>query len=297
MTYRYLTFAAVCKLSTEELHDVARLFVPEGQYIPPDKEVIARGHIMRFLRDAVGNRTGSKDEVVRAAAIKVAKSLGVKFSNWDAAPDDEIIGCIRQAWLETYRKHLDALSPDKRHEVLKELRRQQEARAKAAGISGTSAAAVVAAEMSGFGVYMATTTTIAAIGHVVGVTFPFAVYQGATTALGAVLGPVGWIVAGGATVASATFWAKARRDHQAVLLQTVILGILLGLSPWLWYEVPINVSKADVDRKYKRIARCMHPDAVTTDVPGWMLAQTTEWFITAKDYRDHINAAMDGGAS
>jgi uncharacterized protein YaaW (UPF0174 family) len=297
MNYPYLTFAALCKLSAAELRDIARLFVPEDRYVPLDKDVIARGHIMRFLRDAVGNRTRTKDEVIRAATIKAAKGLAIEYSDWGTVPDDELINRIRQAWLEKYRKRLDALSDEERRKVISEMQRQQELRARAAGLSSASAAAVAAAEMSGFAIYAATTTTIAAVGSAVGVTFPFAVYQGATTALGTVLGPVGWVLAGGTAVASAAFWAKARSDKQAVVLQTVVIGILLGLAPWLWYEVPITVSKAEVDRKYRHIARSMHPDTVSTEVPGWMLSQTTEWFITATDYRNRINESLNGGGA
>ncbi|HUY90500.1 MAG TPA: hypothetical protein VMV10_17315 [Pirellulales bacterium] len=73
----------------------------------------------------------------------------------------------------------------------------------AAGVNGptlagpaTTAAMLGAAQMSGFGVYVASTTALGFVTHAVGVTLPFAVYTGLTSTIAFVIGPAGWLTAG-----------------------------------------------------------------------------------------------------
>lgn len=57
----------------------------------------------------------------------------------------------------------------------------------------TSAAMMGAAQASGFGVYLASTTALGFLTHAVGVTLPFAFYSGLSSSIAFVIGPVGWL--------------------------------------------------------------------------------------------------------
>jgi uncharacterized protein YaaW (UPF0174 family) len=56
---------------------------------------------------------------------------------------------------------------------------------------------IVAANLSGFGLYLASSTALGAITSAIGVTLPFAVYTGMSSTLAVLIGPVGWVALGG----------------------------------------------------------------------------------------------------
>lgn len=53
-----------------------------------------------------------------------------------------------------------------------------------------------AAQLSGFGVYLASTTALGFVTNAIGVSLPFAVYTGMTSTIAVVIGPAGWLAAG-----------------------------------------------------------------------------------------------------
>ena len=60
----------------------------------------------------------------------------------------------------------------------------------------TTLAALGVAQVSGFGVYIASTTALGLLTHAVGISLPFAVYTGLTSTIAFIIGPVGWLSAG-----------------------------------------------------------------------------------------------------
>jgi len=88
----------------------------------------------------------------------------------------------------------------------------QKAKLKGAGINGpaTTFALLGAAQASGFGVYLASTTALGFLTHAIGITLPFAVYTGMTSTIAFVIGPVGWLGAGiwGAWKLTQPSWKK-----------------------------------------------------------------------------------------
>ncbi|OYY60452.1 MAG: hypothetical protein B7Y51_11785 [Burkholderiales bacterium 28-67-8] len=86
-------------------------------------------------------------------------------------------------------KMLAQASPAEREAILSELSRQQGN--SSAGLV-TTAGVLVAAHLSGFGLYMAASSSLAAITGAVGLTLPFAAYTGMSSVLAAVTGPAGW---------------------------------------------------------------------------------------------------------
>ena len=297
MTERFITFAALCRLETAELRDIARAISPKGTFVPDDKEIIARGIILPFLRRAVGVPSGSKDEVLRSAFERTAVSLGADEDVAPASSDIELITRIRTAWFERFRERIDHLDAKQRQRLIEEAAKAQAVRAREAGVAASAAASVVAAELSGFGIYMATTSSIALAGQVIGVVFPFAVYQGATTFLGVVLGPIGWVLAGGSVLFTAAKWLEIWWKQEELRLQTVVIGVILGLSPWLWFELTVDTTRKALDTAYKAASKSTHPDTIAPGTPSWMRAQLTDWFITSTVHRKTIIKAMEADAS
>ena len=87
-------------------------------------------------------------------------------------------------------KILAKASPDERKAILAELTKSQ-----ATPSTGlvTATGGLLLANLSGFGLYIAASSSLAAITGAVGLTLPFAVYSGMSSVLAAVTGPAGWI--------------------------------------------------------------------------------------------------------
>ncbi len=76
----------------------------------------------------------------------------------------------------------------------------------------TTVAALGLAQASGFGVYLASTTSLGFVTHAVGITLPFAMYTGLSSTIAFLIGPAGWlgVSAWGSVEAHAAFVAD---DH------------------------------------------------------------------------------------
>jgi uncharacterized protein YaaW (UPF0174 family) len=196
------SFKALYRLEIDELWDIARLIKGENHYLPKNKDVLIRGVIIPFLREvSKAPKDVDKEQVMRSSLVKVAQILSIECENWDTASSTWLVRQIRRKWSEAFRKRLENLDEDELQSILKQADENLKKRAQQMGISFIPAASVVAGELSGFGIYLATTTGLGAISSAIGVTFPWAVYQGATTVLVVMLGPIGWallaVVAGG----------------------------------------------------------------------------------------------------
>ena len=75
----------------------------------------------------------------------------------------------------------------------------------------TTVAALGLAQASGMSVYLASTTALGFLTHAVGITLPFAVYTGLTSTIAFIIGPAGWLAAGGWL-----FWRLTGSEWQAI---------------------------------------------------------------------------------
>jgi uncharacterized protein YaaW (UPF0174 family) len=158
------------------------------------------------LRRLAGSDSLSYRDVVRAVADK----MGVPYGDVTTAPVLE--RRIVVAYAETFLNRLD---PEKRRKLAKEIERQaRKAQSKpdAAALGAVVAGGgLVAAELSGFAVYLLATTSLHAAASALGVTLAFATYAALTRAMGVIIGPVGWI---GAALFAA--WAFTRPNMKRV---------------------------------------------------------------------------------
>lgn len=121
------------------------------------------------------------EEVVKDVARKLgAKAVGEKMSAADL--EKQAVGAAMEQMLAK-------ASPEERKALLAELAKGQST--SSTGLM-TATGGLVLANLSGFGLYMAASSSLAAITGAVGLTLPFAVYTGLSSVLGVVTGPVGW---------------------------------------------------------------------------------------------------------
>ena len=130
--------------------------------------------------------------VVRGGHVpyeEVVKDVARKLGGKGGAEATSAAELEKQAVGAAMEQMLAKASPEDRKAMLAEL-----AKGQATSSTGlmTATGGLVLANLSGFGLYMAASSSLAAITGAVGLTLPFAVYTGLSSVLGVVTGPVGW---------------------------------------------------------------------------------------------------------
>lgn len=290
------TFKALYRLEVDVLWDIARLIKGEKHYPLKDKDVLIRGVIIPFLREtSKAPKDANKEQVMRASLVKAAQILSIECENWETASSTLLVRQIRRRWSEKFHKHLENLTHDELESILKLADENLRKRAQQMGVSFIPAAGIVTGELSGFGIYLATTTGLGAISSAIGVTFPWAVYQGATTFLGVILGPIGWTLAGtNIAIASFSFlnqWFKQRNDRK---LATIVIDIIIGIgdNPYEWFGLQETALLAEVKQAYRAMMKTFHSDLGQEHLPEWvkhrfneLLLQTQENYEIIKKYQ------------
>jgi len=288
------SFKALYRLEVDELWDISRLIKGENHYLPKNKDVLIRGVIIPFLREvSKAPKDVDKEQMMRSSLVEVAKNLSIECVNWDTASSTWLVHQIRQKWSEAFRKRLENLDKDQLQSILKHADENLKKRAQQMGISFIPAASVVAGELSGFGIYLATTTGLGAISSAIGVTFPWAMYQGATTILGVMLGPIGWAIAGAGVVGGIAFlnqWFK-RNDQK---LTAVVIAIIIAIreNPYEWFGFEDTAPFTEVRQAYRAMMKTFHPDLLPEHLPDWvkhrfneLLLQTAENYVQIRKYQ------------
>lgn len=160
----------------------------------------ARGPAVKFIVDSLlwnstswfqhtFNANPTYYQVVRS----VARRLNIRADDGDSV---EHLECeISQ---HIFKVMWEKMTPEQREELTKKLKEAMGGdRFTAAFTTGASLyAALMAANLSGFGVYMLATTVLSALTSTLSLTLPFVAYTAVTRAISVVLGPVGWLGAG-----------------------------------------------------------------------------------------------------
>lgn len=285
------SFQALYRLDVAELQDLARLIRGSDYYPPRTKDALIRGVIIPFLRKAAGAaESASKDAVMRAALIRVARSLKVACDDWDQADTVWIVRQVKLQWQEKLRRHLKDLSQHEREAILNTADEELKKRAQRAGLTLLPATGVLLGEASGFGVYIATTTGLGALSTAIGVTFPWAVYQGATTLLGVMLGPTGWVLIGAAVVTGGGAAFAARLKRERVRLEIVVLAIIaaIGENSYEWFGLSETASLQECKSAYRAMMKTLHPDRLEQKLPDWLKHQFNELLLRTQENYERI---------
>lgn len=136
---------------------------------------------------------------------KVADHLKVAYLANDVPSQIEI--AIAQ---KTLQKLWERLTPLQRKEMEEQWRTAAQGFDKTGSVfaSGSIFATLTAAQLSGFGIYLLASTSLGAITGAIGIALPFAVYTTMSSAIAAIIGPVGWLGAG-----LFTLWALNEPNH------------------------------------------------------------------------------------
>lgn len=87
--------------------------------------------------------------------------------------------------------------------------------------AGSVFAALTAAQVSGFGVYLLATSTLSTLSGLIGLSLPFAAYTGLSSAISVIIGPVGWIGAG-----LFTLWKVNDINYNKIIPAVIYIGWL-----------------------------------------------------------------------
>jgi hypothetical protein len=293
-------FETLYLLDLETLLDIARIILGEDACVAPDYDVIIRGVIIPFLRTADrAALDANKDTVMRLALICVAKRLGVTFTDWDSTDTEAIATAARDKVRSLVAERLEEMDEDERAEVLGVARDNLSETAKRMGVPIAGAGAILAGEISGFGIYLGTTAGLHALSLALGTTFSWGVYQSATTLLGIILGPVGWAVAGvslvGGLAASIRQWAKAKDDRRMML---VVVGLLfaIGESPFTFFGLDGNATLDEIKTIYRAIVKTLHPDKREANIPQWLHDDFDEKLLRCQEAYEKLQQILQNGA-
>jgi hypothetical protein len=273
------TFKGLYQLEVDELWELAHLIKGENHYLPHHKEVLIRGVIIPYLRDASkAPKSASKDEVMRGALVRVAKKMGIPCDDWESVSAAWLVRQIRGFWVEAFRKRVQDLDEQEQETILRQAEENLKKQAQRMGASLIPAAGIVAGEMSGFGIYLGTTTGLGAISSAIGVTFPWAVYQGATTALGVILGPIGWALAGAAVGVGGFGFLNQWLNQRDAKLQTVVIALILAIgdNPYDWFGLEETASGGELKKAYRAMLKTFHPDVLPSGLPEWVKLRFNE---------------------
>lgn len=186
------------KMSQEELLQVFEILYGQEERLKKHSALKSELHkkIKDWLEERYYNvenkRSKGEKELDFWILRRVAKKLKLPTANSMIQLEER----IQEKAIKIIGVELEKLSPEKKEKISKEIEKKYKGKGLlAAGTTITSFVAI--GELSGFGIYLFTTTALKTLSVVLGTTFSWAVYQSATSLLGIVLGPIGWIISGG----------------------------------------------------------------------------------------------------
>lgn len=148
----------------------------------------------------------------------IAQHLHVSYSKYTFISDLEIK--ISQKVLETV---WEKMTPKQREEMEAELKKAAQQYDKTGSLvtSGSIFATLTAAKLSGFGIYLLSSTALGALTGAMGIALPFAVYMAMSMAIKTIIGPVGWI---GATLLA--LWQSGESNKERLIPAIVYICML-----------------------------------------------------------------------
>jgi uncharacterized protein YaaW (UPF0174 family) len=181
---------------------------------------LARGLLwlnQSVVEAAIRGLTG-REERYRDVLRGVSRKLGLK-------PDPEASCAAMEAEIarSVVRTVWEKMTPAQRAEMDAKIAEvaAQHGKTREWAKAGGAVTAILAAEASGFGVYLLATTGLSAIAGLAGITLPFAVYTSMTSIMGVILGPVGWVGTGIFAI-----WKITGPNYQKLIPAVLYLAML-----------------------------------------------------------------------
>lgn len=210
-------FYEVVSSSTEQQRQTLAELIDSGYGSSPE---ILCDH-MRYLRGgSIGQffcNTSWKQIVT-----DVADHVGINWSeilngrSWQDLSAQEIEAAVV---VKQFQHMLEQLEPEQRQQILMELQRESDDPHLEGLLLGGGA--MLAAKMSGFGVYLLASTLLGSLTGALGITLPFAVYMGVSQTIAIVLGPVGWTA-----LAAGVFFSLNQPNWNRLVLSVLYISTL-----------------------------------------------------------------------
>lgn len=137
----------------------------------------------------------------------------------------------KKLYLNLFKTEYQQLSDVEKEQIGQEMEKAGLDRNQIATLGGISA--LGAAQLSGFGIYVLASSTVGAISSFLGITLPFAVYTGMSSAISFVIGPLGFLVMGVMLYRSFRH-IKSWEEAEVIFRES-------------WKEV-VNLARGDYDR-------------------------------------------------
>jgi uncharacterized protein YaaW (UPF0174 family) len=131
---------------------------------------------------------GGKGVPYREVVRDVAEHVGAQVT-----PVDTICEIESKIAMKTFRTMLNSLSEQQPAELAENLELFAQSHGKSFATQGGVLVALTAAQLSGFGIYVAASTVVGAATGLLGFTLPFVFYATLSKVLAVVIGPIGWV--------------------------------------------------------------------------------------------------------
>ncbi len=124
---------------------------------------------------------------------QVLQQMKIPYKAYETTQELEIK--LAQKVMETV---WEKMTPEQRQEMEEQLKKTAQQYDKGSDLAKNASifAALGAAQLSGFSVYLLASTALGFLTHAVSITLPFVVYSTMSSAIAIIIGPVGWIGAG-----------------------------------------------------------------------------------------------------
>lgn len=180
-------------------------------------------HIIRAIRgQSYSIRNFLTMPTYHSIVREVARKLEISREKYEPAREVEIK--IAQKVIKTV---WEQMTPEQRLEIERELReaakihKNQGVMLESATVFGT----LTAAQLSGFSIYLLSSTALGAVTSTLGITLPFAAYTAMSSAISVVVGPVGWMCA---SVGVFALWRikSENKNHQRLVSAILYISAL-----------------------------------------------------------------------
>jgi uncharacterized protein YaaW (UPF0174 family) len=190
----------------------------------------------------------SYHEIVRDLAAKMGASV---------RPVDSVEQIERSLILKLWNDALEKLTPEQVEELKERARQISTKYGKSLGKELTGFAALTAAQMSGFGVYMLGSTVLGAVNGALGLGLGFGAFTGLSSLISTVTGPIGWAALG--MVAIVKLGAPNYKKILPVVIFIAAQRSLIGVVPSGTRTIelprpPINLPKELPEPKSLRVS-------------------------------------------
>lgn len=144
--------------------------------------------LQRAATSSLGYRLGSRPSY-HDIVTRIASRMNISASGLTTEQIERRI--VALLWNTVWEK----MTPEQRSAFDEKLREECRDHKKATIAAGATitGATLLAAQVSGFGVYLLASSTLAAITSGLGLTLPFAAYTAMSTVISTIIGPVGWL--------------------------------------------------------------------------------------------------------